>query len=135
MTRNHESHFVPISTFRYVVTLRTTLAEIDHRQLPKYVRRASARKHSANTLQPLQLPSKYGASLASFVYENEKTQVGIVHYAPVSLRAAGHLLVTFSSLTRCLVRVLPYVGETVIRFPPEARHHTGRTCKFDRSKH
>ena len=72
MTRNHESHFVPISTFRYVVTLRTTLAEIDHRQLPKYVRRASARKHSANTLQPLQLPSKYGASLASFVYENEK---------------------------------------------------------------
>jgi hypothetical protein len=58
-----------------------------------------------STLQPLQLPSKYGASLSSFVCENEKTQVGIVHYAPVSLRAPGHLPVTFSSLTltRCLL--------------------------------
>lgn len=36
-------------------------------------------------------------------------------------------------LTCCLF--CTSVEEMDIRFPPEARHYTGRICKFDRSKH
>lgn len=76
--------------------------------------------------------------LYTSVNENETRSFAtlLFLYEPPGDRALVLLPVMFSSLTRCLYQYSRSVEEMVIRFPPEARHDTGRTRKlFDRSKH